>query len=73
MHRQQQEESIPQLHPRWIGSCVTTHIAAAGCILPTAKLGTEKPRLFECDPGDNPLELSFNIDPDPSPDAPATC
>ena len=48
-------------------------IALARYILPTANLDTEKPRLLECDPGANPLDLSFNIDPDPSLDVPAVC
>ena len=48
-------------------------LASAGYIRPTAKLETEKPHLIDCDPGASPLDLSFNIDPSPSPAAPATC
>ena len=40
-----------------------------GYTLPTAKIDTEKPRLLECDPGANPLDLLFNIAPRPSPEA----
>ena len=43
-------------------------ISLAGYILPTAKLETEKPSLLWCDPGAKPLDLSFDIDPVPSPD-----
>ena len=48
-------------------------IALAGCILPTVKLDTEKPSLLQCDPGTKPLDISFEIDPVPSPDAPPVC
>ena len=48
-------------------------IALAGYILPTAKLETEKPSLLRCDPVAKPLDLSYDIDPVPSPDAPAVC
>ena len=48
-------------------------LASAGYILPTAKLETENPHLIDCNLGANPLDLSFNIDPSPSPAASATC
>ena len=48
-------------------------IADAGYIRPSAKLDTEKGRLLECDPDANPLDLSFDIDPDHSRDAQAPC
>ena len=48
-------------------------IADAGYIRPSAKLHTKKGCLLECDPDANPLDLSFNINPDPSPDAQAPC
>ena len=47
-------------------------IAAAGYILPTAKLDTEKSHILECNPCANPLNLSFDIDPDPPPESPTT-
>ena len=48
-------------------------IALAGHILPNATLDTEKPNLLQCDPGAKPLDISFDIDPVPSPDAPSVC
>ena len=48
-------------------------IATAGYIHPSSKLETEKPRLAESDPGARPLDVSFDIDPINTPDAPATC
>ena len=48
-------------------------LASAGYIRPTAKLETEKPHLIDCDLGATPLDLSFNVDPSPSPAAPAAC
>ena len=44
-------------------------IALARYILPTTKLDTEKPHLLQCEPGAKPLDISFDIDPVPSPDA----
>ena len=48
-------------------------LASAGYILQTAKLETERTHLIDCDLGANPLDLSFNINPSPSPVAPASC
>ena len=48
-------------------------IALAGYIRSTAKLDTDKPHLLDCDPGVNPLDLSLDIDLDPSPDALVAC
>ena len=48
-------------------------IAVAGYILSTAKLDTEQRHLLECNPVANPLDASFDIDPYPSREAPASC
>ena len=40
-------------------------LATAGYIHPNAKLVTEKPNLSRSCPGVFPLDLSFDIDPDP--------
>ena len=48
-------------------------IAAAGYILLATKLDTEKPYLLECESGANPLDVYFDIDPDHSPEAHASC
>ena len=48
-------------------------ITLARYILPTAKLDTKEPHLLWCDPGAKSLDISFEIDPVPSPDAPAVC
>jgi len=48
-------------------------IATAEYILPTSKIEIEKPHLVVCDKGARPFDLSFDIDPNPSPHAPAPC
>ena len=48
-------------------------LATAGYILPTAKVEVEKPHLVQNHPGVKPLDLSFDVDPMHSPDAPSTC
>ena len=48
-------------------------VATVGYILPTSKLETEKPHLVPCDKGARPFNLSFDIDPHPSPTAPILC
>ena len=47
--------------------------ATTGYILPTSKIETEKPHLVACDKGAIPFDLSFDIDPNPSPRAPIPC
>ena len=48
-------------------------IATAGYTLPSSKLETEKLHLVACDMGARPFDLYFDVDPNPSPCAPATC
>ena len=40
---------------------------------PPSSSNTEKPSLLQYDPGTKPLDISFEIDPVPSPDAPPVC
>ena len=60
------------IRDRW-AMALQCFIAAAGYILFTAKFDTEKLRLLEYDTVTNPPDVSFDIDPDPSPEAPASC
>ena len=48
-------------------------IAKAGYILPNTKLDTKKPHLLECNLLTHPLDLYFEINPNPSPETPALC
>ena len=42
-------------------------------IQPNTKLDTEKPHVVKCDPLAHPLDLSFEVDPDPAPTSTAQC
>ena len=61
-------------HYIWDGWAINFQqvLVSAGYILPASKLETEKPHLIDCDlAGAKQLDLSFKIDPSPSPSASA--
>ena len=48
-------------------------IATVGYIIQTSKIETEILHVAVCDKGARPIDLSFDIDPDPFPSAPEPC